>query len=127
MAPAKRPDRGQGAVAAKAPGAAPPVVAEHRICPISGLNTLQGVCPFAKPKKGAEASDGPKAMLRLRLSFRWERDGSEVSVDVQPHYAEHFATLALPDSASAEQVRRRYKELVLAHHPDKHPDDPEGN
>lgn len=31
---------------------------EVRICPVSGLSTLQGACPFAKPK--AKAKDGGK-------------------------------------------------------------------
>ena len=49
---------------------------ELRICPVSGLNTLQGACPFAKPK--AKAKDGgkkKKALLGSRIrgleAIRW--------------------------------------------------------
>jgi len=99
---------------------------EHRICPISGLSTLQGACPFAKPK--AKAKDGgKKEKVKLQLDFKWEQDDSNsvVTVSVRSHPTAAFETFALGDSASKEDIKRQYKALSLKHHPDKNQDDVE--
>eukprot|EP00931_Biecheleriopsis_adriatica_P089313 TRINITY_DN63466_c0_g1_i1.p1 TRINITY_DN63466_c0_g1~~TRINITY_DN63466_c0_g1_i1.p1 ORF type:complete len:319 (-),score=86.53 TRINITY_DN63466_c0_g1_i1:30-938(-) len=95
---------------------------EHRICPVSGLSTLQGACPFAKPK--AKAKDGgKKTKVSLKLDFKWEQGESMVSISVRGHPTEAFAALELPDSASKEEIKKQYKVLSLKHHPDKNQDD----
>jgi len=104
---------------------------EVRICPVSGLSTLEGVCPFAKPTGKAKPADSAEAeakpaKLKLRLDFQWEEGGSKVNIEVRPHLTEHFATLGLPDTASKEEIRRQYRKLALLHHPDKHPEDVDG-
>merc|ERR1712032_662079 len=38
----------------------------------------------------------------------------------------HLAALDLDDSATPEEIRRRYRRLALLSHPDKHPNDLEG-
>lgn len=91
------------------------------MCPISGMSTLQGVCPFAKPRGRGSAAEKPK--LRLQLEFSWESAGHQVTVGVRPHLTEHWQAMGLPDSASKDEIRQRYKRLALEHHPDKHPDD----
>jgi hypothetical protein len=94
---------------------------EHRICPISGLSTLQGACPFAKPK--AKAKDGGKKQkVSLNLDFKWEQGDALVSISVCAHHTEAFADLELPDSASKEDIKRQYRALSLKHHPDKNQD-----
>lgn len=97
-----------------------PIVTETRICPISGMNTLQGVCPFAKPK--SKAKGGAKQKPKLQMEFSWETSGHQVSVSVRPHHTEHWQTMGLPNTASKEEIRKKYKQLALEHHPDKHPD-----
>ncbi|CAJ1385531.1 unnamed protein product [Effrenium voratum] len=95
---------------------------EVRICPISGLSTLQGACPFAKPK--AKAKDGGKKQkASVKLDFQWEQDQSRVSVSVCAHPTDAFAALELSDAASQEEIKRQYKLLSLRHHPDKNQDD----
>jgi len=95
---------------------------EVRICPVSGLSTLQGACPFAKPK--AKAKDGGKKQkASIKLDFKWKQDESIVSISVCAHHTDAFAALELPDSASQEEIKRQYKALSLKHHPDKNQDD----
>merc|ERR1711957_1063168 len=86
------------------------------------MNTLEGVCPFAKPKKKPKGHD-PKLRMRMELTF--EGPCTKVTISVRPYVKEHFDTLELPDSASKEVVGKQYKKLALLNHPDKHPDDPE--
>eukprot|EP00416_Gambierdiscus_australes_P019721 CAMPEP_0171071558 /NCGR_PEP_ID=MMETSP0766_2-20121228/10389_1 /TAXON_ID=439317 /ORGANISM="Gambierdiscus australes, Strain CAWD 149" /LENGTH=275 /DNA_ID=CAMNT_0011528107 /DNA_START=28 /DNA_END=855 /DNA_ORIENTATION=- len=90
---------------------------EVRICPVSGLSTLEGVCPFAKPKGGQK--NGQKPQLRLHLDFGWEEGGSRVTVRALPHHSAHFATLGLPDTATARELKQAYLRLAQQHHPDK--------
>mmetsp|Transcript_59908 Transcript_59908/g.185936 ORF Transcript_59908/g.185936 Transcript_59908/m.185936 type:complete len:92 (+) Transcript_59908:515-790(+) len=37
----------------------------------------------------------------------------------------HYATLDLPETASKDEIRRRYRQLALQYHPDKYSGDPE--
>ncbi|CAE7428327.1 dnaJ [Symbiodinium sp. KB8] len=97
---------------------------EVRICPISGLSTLQGACPFAKPK--AKAKDGGKKQrAAVKLDFQWEQAESKVTISVRAHPTDAFVALELPDSASQQEIKRQYKALSLRHHPDKNQDDPD--
>mmetsp|Transcript_108597 Transcript_108597/g.317744 ORF Transcript_108597/g.317744 Transcript_108597/m.317744 type:complete len:324 (-) Transcript_108597:144-1115(-) len=92
-----------------------------QICPVSGLSTLEGVCPFAKPKKSStEQQEAPKRKMRLKLDFQWEdKDKSLVTIQVRPHLKEQFETLGLPDTASKDDIRRQYLKLAKQHHPDR--------
>ncbi|CAE7543641.1 unnamed protein product [Symbiodinium natans] len=97
---------------------------EVRICPISGLSTLQGACPFAKPK--AKAKDGGKKQrAAVKLNFEWEQAESKVMISVCQHPTEAFEALELADNASQQDIKRQYKALSLKHHPDKNQDDPD--
>ncbi|CAE8604226.1 unnamed protein product, partial [Polarella glacialis] len=49
---------------------------QFAICPISGMSTLHGACPFAKPK--AKAKDGGKKQkASIQLDFEWVDRKSE--------------------------------------------------
>ncbi|CAK9021409.1 unnamed protein product [Durusdinium trenchii] len=104
---------------------------EVRICPVSGLSTLQGACPFAKPK--AKAKDGGKKQkASVKLDFKWKQDESMVVIKVCAHHTDAFTTMELPNSASQEvgsasqeEIKKQYKALSLIHHPDKNQDDVE--
>jgi len=110
---------------AREPGQAPATRPEDevRICPMSGLSTLQGACPFAKPRR-KPAEDASKPNLKLQLELSWEEGDRQVRIDVMPHCAEQFEILGLADTATQEEIRKRYRELALEHHPDKHPENP---
>lgn len=96
---------------------------ETQICPVSGLSTLEGVCPFAKPKTARKTKDEVKRKLKLKLDFQWEEEhNSFVRVQVRPRLTEHFKTLDLPDTASKEEIRVQYHRLARLHHPDKNSD-----
>src|SRR3954462_4462989 len=38
--------------------------------------------------------------------------------------SDHYKTLGVPRNASADEIKKAYRNLVRETHPDKHPDDP---
>eukprot|EP00927_Polykrikos_kofoidii_P022265 TRINITY_DN20826_c0_g1_i1.p1 TRINITY_DN20826_c0_g1~~TRINITY_DN20826_c0_g1_i1.p1 ORF type:complete len:329 (+),score=66.56 TRINITY_DN20826_c0_g1_i1:59-988(+) len=96
-------------------------VGETRICPVSGMSTLQGLCPFAKPKKKAK-SGGKPPKLQLRLSLLHLKGDERVSVDCYPAHSDHWAALELPNTAKKDEIKTAYRSLCLKWHPDKNQD-----
>lgn len=96
---------------------------EVRICPMSGLSTLHGICPMAKKPKSQIENGEKEEKKQLRLSLDIEADDgtTTVSISVRPRLREYFETLNLEFKASKEEIRKRHRVLALQHHPDKQP------
>jgi len=96
---------------------------ESRICPMSGIAGLEGVCPFAKPKNKAKNKKPPK--LKMATDFLFDDGSKKVTLTCRPHMTEHWATLETPDTSTTEQIKKAYKKMAIKHHPDKNLNDPE--
>jgi len=80
-------------------------------------------------KQAAEAAGIPEGGATAFASSRAERPRVVVREDMQAKLhklRKHFTTLGLDLSATPDEIKKRYRQLALKNHPDKHPDDPEG-
>lgn len=88
-------------------------VSHKRVAELSDAELEAELVRRRKARAEARSVAGPIASAS-------DRDNPERQQLVQ-----YYANLELPPFASAEDVRRAYKELVRRYHPDKHAGDPE--
>lgn len=66
-----------------------------------------------------------KASTDGGAAFGAKRPGEHGAVSWSVSLKKDIRMLGLDENATSSQIRRKYRELALEHHPDKHPDNPE--